>query len=579
MKNVTFILFAALMLTGVLFFSACPTGGSKTTYPGIKYDETIDVVDPGTTLPADWWKSAVFYEVYVRGFKDSDGDGIGDLAGLTSKLDYLKDLGIGGIWLMPITESSDNDHGYATIDYRDIEDDYGDMDDFNTLLTEAHARGIGVIMDLVINHSSNSHPFFTDAAGSTGADYRSWYVWAGSQLNWQTPWGANTWHVSSGTGTWYHGIFWSGMPDLNYKNPSVQNYMADTVKFWLNNGVDGFRFDAVPYLVSNGADKVWHQPETATYYQYLGSIFGQYTNIFTVGEDTEDPGTYISMNPPGFDSAFAFGFNEHFMGAIQLANAEYYYTNSLGWYTDHNLHDGIAAYLDNTGSSGRLSFMQANHDNFAGTRPFTQFNGESDQAVAEAKCKLAATFQLAMPGTPFIYYGEEIAIAKNDGLSGDHSIRTPMQWNSATSKAGFTTGTPFRNITDGNYLTHNVEDASSDPGSVFNHYRKMISIRNSTPALQSTEYQPVMTDDATDFFACIRSDLAEDVVVVLNFSTSQQDITLDFTGTTLEGVGRTCGTDLYDGVTDHTDLNGTNNSSYVVSAVGARSCKLIPVAP
>ncbi|MFP5247713.1 MAG: alpha-amylase family glycosyl hydrolase, partial [Thermoanaerobaculia bacterium] len=221
----------------------------------------------GRTVPApqtvqwqhDWADGAVFYEIFVRSFADSNGDGIGDLQGLISKLDYLNDgdpnttadLGIEGIWLMPIFESPSY-HGYDTVDYETIERDYGTNADFKQLLEEAHKRGIRVIVDFVVNHTSNQHPWFVESASSPSSPKRNWYVWSPTSFGWGPPWGGNapTWHAANGM--YYYGVFWSGMPDVNWTNPESKNEMLRLARHWLNEGVDGYRLDATRYLIETG---------------------------------------------------------------------------------------------------------------------------------------------------------------------------------------------------------------------------------------------------------------------------------------------------------------------------------------
>ncbi|MGB5722620.1 MAG: alpha-amylase family glycosyl hydrolase, partial [Woeseiaceae bacterium] len=214
-------------------------------------------VDSG--LASAWTESANFMEIYVRGYQDSDGDGVGDLQGLISRLDYLQTLGITGIWLMPVTESADNDHGYAVEDYRAIESDYGTMSDFETLLGEAHSRGIAIIIDYVMNHAASTNPLFLDASTTSANDKRDWFVWENDRPEGWNTFAGDPWR-NNGNG-WYYGIFSGLMPDFNLRNPDVVEYHTNNLRFWLNKGVDGFRFDAVGVLFENGAASWEDQPE------------------------------------------------------------------------------------------------------------------------------------------------------------------------------------------------------------------------------------------------------------------------------------------------------------------------------
>lgn len=535
-------------------------------YIGIGYEEVIPVTPPTSTLSPDWWKATVFYECYVRGFMDSDADGIGDLQGLITKLDYLQDLGITGIWLMPVTESSDDDHGYAVSNYWDIETDYGTLTDFDALLSAAHSRGIGVVMDLVINHSSYQHPFFLDSQSSKTSDHRDWYCWATKDLGWTAPWGGGSaWH-SDPTG-YYYAIFYYQQPDLNFKKDAVGNYMADTIRFWLNRGLDGFRFDAIPYLVENNGI-VYHQPESTAYYARVRGIMDQYDNVFSVGEDTLDPDFYLTQGVDTFHSTFLFNYNYCIMGAVKNNNPQYTFGgHNLDWFITQEMALPAA---------NLYSIILANHDHFTGARPFTQFIDESNEETALLKCKLAASYLLLTPGIPFIYYGEEIAISSNATYgTGDWSIRTPMQWD-ATANAGFSSATPFRNV-NANYATYNVAVEDADSASVLNHYKKLIAIRNANPELQQYSFEKIATNAPTTFFSFIRTDGTNQVVVVLNFSDTEASCTLDFTGTALEGVSKTAGFDLYDGVTTYPNLTPSNDDAYDAGTVPAYGVRLIPL--
>jgi glycosidase len=249
---------AALLLA--LLLAACGGGGAASTEspPAADLSTVAQVASP-SALPASWRHGAMM-EIYVRGYQDSDGDGIGDLRGLISRLDYLKDLGITGVWLMPVTKSQDRDHGYAVSDYRAIETDYGSLADFDELLAQAHARGIGVIIDYVMNHSGATNPLFLNARHAADNGLRDWYLWSerAPSSDWRI-YGSYPWHPGS-TG-WYFAGFWSQMPDFNLRNAQVTAYHHSSLRFWLNRGVDGFRFDAVGNLIENGPAAWENQPE------------------------------------------------------------------------------------------------------------------------------------------------------------------------------------------------------------------------------------------------------------------------------------------------------------------------------
>jgi glycosidase len=260
-----FVTIAALSLAG------CGGGGGGGSTPPpapapAPALPTVDVssvaaLDPGSALPAGWQHGA-FMEIFVRSYQDSNGDGKGDLQGLISRLDYLRDLGVHGIWLMPIAPSEDHDHGYAVTNYRDVEPDYGTLADFDTLVAQAHARGIGVIVDYVMNHSAATNPLFVNSAASTDNPYRDWYVWQPADPGGWSIYGGDPWHPAT-TG-WYYGEFWSQMPDFNLANTAVAAYHHDNQRFWLNRGADGFRFDAVGNFVEHGPSQWLDQPEDYT---------------------------------------------------------------------------------------------------------------------------------------------------------------------------------------------------------------------------------------------------------------------------------------------------------------------------
>ncbi|MFQ5614991.1 MAG: alpha-amylase family glycosyl hydrolase, partial [Anaerolineales bacterium] len=270
---------------------------------------SVETVD---TDALGWWNDAVFYEIFVRSFYDSDGDGIGDFAGITERLDYLNDgdpnttsdLGITGIWLMPINVSPSY-HGYDVSDYLAVNEEYGSMGDFRRLLDEAHQRGIRVIIDLVLNHTSIKHPWFQEAASDPNSPYRDYYVWAENPPGYKSPWGSDVWHLAD-TG-YYYGIFWSGMPDLNYNNPEVTAEIQEVIRFWLEDvGVDGFRLDAIKHLIEDGNV----QENTPATHQWWEGFHAYYTSInpeaFTVGEAWTSTSEVVQYIGDEMDIAFEF---------------------------------------------------------------------------------------------------------------------------------------------------------------------------------------------------------------------------------------------------------------------------------
>ncbi len=433
-----------------------------------------------------WWNDAVFYEVFVRSFYDSDGDGVGDLQGLIQKLDYLNDgdpttdddLGITGIWLMPIHQSPSY-HGYDVADYYTVDDEYGTNADFQQLMTEAHARGIRVIIDLVLNHTSTQHPWFQESRDPNSLR-RDWYVWSN-----ELPTGEG-WHQDLGNG-YYYGYFWDQMPDLNYENPEVTAAMQDVIRFWLEEmGVDGFRLDAIKHLIEeNGV--LENTPGTLAWFEDFYVFYKDINpNALTVGEvwsNTEQVVAYIGDK---VDLAFEFDLAEAMLKtafnarplALQVAQEKI-----------------IASY-----PPGQYATFLANHDQ-ARTR---------SQLANDEQANVAATLQLTFGGVPFIYYGEEIGMS---GAKPDENIRRPLQWN---ADGGFTTGIPWRDYYE-DYQERHIAGQSADPDSLLSHYRALIHLRNQHEALRTGAWQPVESD-RMQVYSTLRSTENEILLIVVNLS-------------------------------------------------------------
>jgi glycosidase len=479
---------ATVLAALALSLVACGGGGSgdsATSLPAVDVSR-VAAADPGSTLPAGWQQGA-FMEIFVRSFKDSDGDGIGDLRGLISQLDYLRDLGITGLWLMPVTKSQDGDHGYAVADYRDIESDYGTLADLDELLRQAHARGIGVILDYVMNHSAAQHPLFANAASGADNAYRDWYVWQSPKPSGWNIYGNNPWYSRGGSN--YFAAFWDQMPDFNLRNAAVAAWHQDNLRFWLNRGVDGFRFDAVGHLFENGANAWENQPENYTLLAGTRTMMNGYANRFLVCEGPSDPVGYTGV----CGSAFAFNNTGNIIAAAKgdLAAVR------------------RAADFHKTAPAG-ISTMLSNHDSFAGQRAYDQFGGNL------AQYKLAAATYLLQPGTPFIYYGEEIGMAGGN-LSGDPKLRTPMSWAGNTANAGFTTGAPYRSLS-ANVAGFNVAAQQADPDSLLAHYKQMLALRRANPSIARGSYDNVAVDGSVMSFE--RRLGSERTLVAINYGSS-----------------------------------------------------------
>ena len=474
--------------SAALLLAACGGGGGGSTGPLPSFDTSaVAAADAGGMPNADW-RAGPFAEIFVRGYQDSDGDGIGDLKGLTSRLDYLKDLGVTGIWLMPITRSQDHDHGYAVSDYRNVEPAYGSLDDLNALVAQAHARGIGVVLDYVMNHSAAQHPAFVNANSGSGNAYRNWYIFNSPCPGGWSIYGNNPWR--SGTDGCYFAPFWDQMPDFNLKNTTVVTWHQDNLRFWLNRGVDGFRFDAVGNLVENGPSAWENQPEN---FALMGNIRdmvgGSYANRFLVCEGPSAPLAFATA----CGSAFAFG---HQSDLINAAKGD---TTAIA---------NLANYFRTAPAA--MSTMLSNHDSFAGQRAMDQFNGD------EAQYKLAAATYLLQPGTPFIYYGEEIGMrGASANIGDDPKLRTPMSWTSSnTGSGGFTTGTPFRALSS-NVATNNVQVQQANNTSLFNWYKAVIAARQANPALRSGTHVSATATGTTLSFQ--RATSSQRAVVMINY--------------------------------------------------------------
>lgn len=448
-----------------------------------------------------WWNNRVFYEIFVRSFYDSDGDGIGDFNGIVEKLDYLNDgdpntsddLGITGIWLMPITVSPSY-HGYDVVDYFDVEPDYGTKEDLQRLLEEAHKRDIKVIVDLVLNHTSTQHPWFQDAVNNPDSPYRDFYIWADSPPSYSSPWGTPVWHRSN-TG-FYYGVFWEGMPDLNYENPDVTTEMNKAIRFWLEDmGVDGFRLDAIKHLIEDGSIQE-NTPATHAWFEGFHDFYkGINPDAVTVGEAWTDTADVVAYVGDEVDVAFEF---DNASAILQSAKGE------RALYIKSAEQKITKAYPPN-----QYATFITNHDQ---ERVMSTLLGNVGRA------KTAASLLLTGPGLPFIYYGEEVG---QSGRKPDENLRTPMQW-SNSANAGFTTAARAWNTPQGNYDEFNVADGTADPDSLLSHYRTLIHARNHNVALQTGDWQALETG-ISELYAFLRRTDEQTLLVVVNMGDESVD--------------------------------------------------------
>jgi len=404
-------------------------------------------------VPA-WTHGGVCYEVFVRSFYDSNGDGVGDLNGLIAKLDYIAKLGASCIWLMPVA-ASPSYHGYDVSDYYRVEPAYGTNDDFKRLVAEAHRRGIAVLVDMVLNHASSEHPSFQAALRDTTSPYRAWYRFSPTSLG-KGPWGAEAWHRSPVRDEYYYGVFWSGMPDLNYETAAVRDEAKKVATFWLRDmDVDGFRLDAVPYLIEEGSCLMGCPGTHALLREYAAHVRSVKPDAYTIGEVWGNSNAVMPYYPDQLTAYFGFELADSLISAVRTGSAAGLLTGFL------RLQDTLPAY--------RWSPFLSNHD---GTRSMTIFKGDF------ARAKLAATLLLTLPGLPFVYYGEEIGMT---GDKPDPRLRTPMQWSPGPG-LGFTSGTAWESAQPDS-LTTTVAAQDTATGSLLNLYRRLIHLRRSNDAL------------------------------------------------------------------------------------------------
>ena len=455
------------------------------------------VAAPPTPIPAGehgWWRDRVFYEVFVRSFADSDGDGIGDLKGLIGRLDYLNDgqagttddLGVTGLWLMPVTEAASY-HGYDVVDYRAVERDYGTAEDMRALIAAAHDRGIAVIVDMVPNHTSSQHSWFKDSLTS-GSEHADWYVWADENPGYGGPDGQLVWHPAGDR--FYYGLFWDGMPDLDLRNREVTAELHEVADYWLQDiGVDGFRLDAVIHLVEDGREQVNTAETHAWLREYHEEVHASKPEAMLVGEAWDVSRTTADYAPEDVDLVFEFGLAAGAVDAVRRGSAR-----------------PLLAARQETArlyGPGEVATFLTNHDQ---NRVASRLGGDPEAL------RLAAGLLLTGPGVPFIYYGEEIGLP---GGKPDERIRTPMAW-SAAPAAGFSTGSPWEALEPG-WETRNVEAQSSDEDSVLAAYRELIRLRGEHPALRDGE--DITVDSGADpVAAALRTSPGEKLLVVANLA-------------------------------------------------------------
>lgn len=450
----------------------------------------------------DWYRHALLYEVFVRSYQDSDGDGIGDLRGLESRLDYLKDeLHVDALWLMPITPTAFKDSGYDVSDYVGINPDYGTLDDFDSFLKAAHDRGIRVILDLVLNHTSDQHAWFQESRSSKDNPKADWYVWSdtpGSPDNGCGPqnvvFGDDPWTYDETRQQYYFHRFYPEQPDLNYRNPEVVAATLDVARFWLDRGVDGFRCDVIA-LLHESADECDMLPETVEYIKQLRTLVDGYDNRVLVAESTnfDSAAHYFGNGSDMFHIAFNFGYGYfwgvHFNGS-SASGIKDTFTRVRNEYPD-GAQDGLVIGSHDVARAYQVA------------------------AGKEERHRRAAIIQFTMPGSPFIYYGEELGLRPGEDRVVDlrDAARTPMLW-SQDPGYGFTTGTPWLDFGADADTTH-LGAQRGDPASMFTFYQELIGLRRGREAF-STGTLELLDTDTPSLLVFTRAASDESYLVAVN---------------------------------------------------------------
>lgn len=516
-----------------------------------------------------WWKHAVIYEVYPQSFQDSDGDGVGDIRGIASRLDYLKDLGIDAIWITPMYPSPGVDNGYDISDYEAIDPKYGTMQDFDNLVAEARKRNIRVIMDYVINHTSDQHPWFKESRSSRDNPKRNWYVWHDGKgetatdkgqppNNWQSWFGHSAWQWDEKTRQYYYHYFYVQQPDLNWRNPEVHTAMMGVLDFWMKKGVAGFRIDAVsrlfedpqmrddPYMPGYnvyGDRNIKHKytddlPQVHDVLKEVRRVVDKYPGNPVLVTEADEP------NVQALTKMYGNGDEVQLPMDFQIADV-----NELSAPRFRALFNEI----ENNSAHGQPEYFFSNHDQPRQWDRYGDGGAHNDQIA-----KLMAVLELTTRGTPQMYYGEELGMRTTDPKriedvhdpigklgwpkeKGRDGERTPMQWD-ATEKAGFTTGNPWLPVPP-SAKTYNVEAESKDPNSIYNAYKKLLALRKTNAALRDGKQEDINEKDA-NVYAFLRRAGDKTVLVAMNMSGKPQTVKFDWAS---HGVHGTSLSPLYEG--------------------------------
>ena len=491
-----------------------------------------------------WWKKAVVYQIYPKSFQDSDGDGIGDLQGIIKRLDYLETLGINAIWLSPVFKSPQADNGYDISDYRDIDPTFGSLDDMEELINEAKKHKIRIMMDLVLNHSSNEHRWFKEAKKSKDNPYHNYYIWRDGEegmppSDMKAVFGGSAWEYVPEIGQYYFHQFLPEQPDLNWENPKVRSAIYDMILWWMDKGVDGFRMDVIDQIAKEPDKRITiNGPRLQEYFKELSKETFQKGDLITVGEawgaDTERAKLY--SNPDGSEFSMVFQF-EH-IGLDQKEGGEKWDLAPLPF---KKLKKIMARWQNELYNCGWNSLFWDNHDL---PRIVSRWGNDREYRVESAK--MLAILLHGMQGTPYIYQGEELGmtnvqydiedykdceiinmyherlekgyskdeIMKSIYAKGRDNARTPMQWDD-TENAGFTTGTPWIKVND-NYDKINARSQVDDPDSIFSCYRKLVQLRKDYPVFVDGKFTLLLEEDE-NIFAYSRKNEEKTMIVVCNF--------------------------------------------------------------
>ena len=505
-------------------------------------------------MRSKWWKEAVAYQVYPRSFMDSNGDGIGDIQGIITKLDYLQQLGIDVIWISPIYPSPNDDNGYDISDYQGISPEFGTMEDFNELLDEVHKRGMKLIMDLVINHTSDEHEWFIESRSSKDNPYRDYYIWhpgkdGKAPNNWESIFGGSVWEYDKETGEYYMHVFSRKQPDLNWENPSVRQDLYKMVNWWLDKGIDGFRVDAISHIKKIPGFPDMPNPDKKKYVpSYEGHMnrpgievfltelkketFDKY-DIMTVGEAN---GVHVEQA-----DAWVGEENGYFNMIFQFEHLDLWGKSATGGLDIHGLKQTLSKWQTGLDGIGWNALFLENHD-----QPRSVSTWGNDTTLREKSAKSFATMYFLMQGTPFIYQGQEIGMTNvsfesiedyNDVAiknlykeeraagksheevmkiiwkSGRDNSRTPMQWNREMN-GGFSIGTPWLKVNP-NYTEINVEAELKNPESIFHYYKKLIELRRGNQTLIYGSYKLIL-EEHDEIFAYLRTSKEQTYVILTN---------------------------------------------------------------